>query len=659
MRTRDQEPLNRGLLIALIVLLSAAAAPHFLHLHSWISALFLVSVAWRFACIIWPALLPGRFLLLVLAMVGLANVILNYPILFSGNTAIALMTTMVGLKLLEIRTRRDLYIVVFIGYFLLATQFLYRQEILMVGYALILVTALTGVLLENSRHRPGGNPVRPMFSAMILLLQALPIMLVLFVFFPRLSGPIWSLDSGERLGRTGLSDSITLGTISNLVLSRDIAFRVEFQGAIPDPPQRYWRGPVLWDSDGRGWTRGDRLAVTTPELTDVQAATTYTVTMEATGNRWLMVLDLPDTAPPNSEILSDFQVMRKEKIHDRIRYPASSKLRYNTGPISDEERDRGLQLPNNITLRMRDLVQGWRRSSTNNRAVVNHALQYFRTEEFYYTLQPPPLGDNPIDRFMFETRRGFCEHYAASFTLLMRVAGIPSRVVTGYQGGEYNPLGDHLVVRQSDAHAWSEVWLEGTGWVRIDPTAAVAPERIERSFEFDRDFAGGPLGTPIRFGATQSGMLANALKQLRWGVDAINASWHSWVLGYTSERQSRLMRILGMDFLQGKRLAFAMVGSAALMVILLAISLWRKGKTKVDAVYADYLHFCRKLQRRGMARRSSEGPQGFLERICAWRPEIEPMATEITRLYIDLRYGKNRSKSGRRSLHRMVGKFRP
>ncbi len=529
----------------------------------------------------------------------------------------------------------------------------------MVGYALILVTALTGVLLENSRHRPGSNPFRSIFSSLLLLLQALPIMLVLFVFFPRLSGPIWSLDSGEVAGHSGLSDSISLGSISNLVLSRDVAFRVEFQGAIPSPPQRYWRGPVLWDTDGKGWTRGARVSVNPPELTGDQAITKYTVTLEPTGNRWLMLLDLPYSAPPYSEILGDFQVMLHHRVNERLRYPASSKLSYNTGPISPKERRRGLQLPNNITRRMLDLVQGWRKTSTDDRAVVEHALNYFRNEEFYYTLRPPPLGRNPIDQFIFESRRGFCEHYASSFTLLMRLAGIPARVVTGYQGGEYNPLGDHLIVRQSDAHAWSEVWLEGAGWVRIDPTAAVAPERIERSFQFDRDLADSLLGAPIRFGTIQSGLLARALRQMRWGVDAINATWHRWVLGYTRDRQANLMHILGLDFLRGKRLAFAMAGSAAIVIILLGISLWHKGTKKIDPVYADYLRFCKKLQRRGMPRRPSEGPLDYLARICTWRPEIAPPATEITHSYIELRYGKNRAKSRRKSLRRMTSKFRP
>ncbi len=660
MKRPDREPLSRRLLIALILLLVAAVAPHILHLHGWITGFFQASVALRIASMLRPKLLPGRLLLFVLAMVGLANVIVSYPVLFSGEAAIALMTSMVGLKLLEIHSRRDLYIVVFIGYFLLATQFLFNQEMVMVGYVIVLTVALTGVLLENSRHHPSNHPIKTFGTALALLLQALPIMLVLFIFFPRLSGPVWFLDVFERSGTTGLSDSITMGSISNLVLSSKVAFRVEFKDPPPAPPLRYWRGPVLWETDGKGWTRGKPLIYSNPpQLHTEGPAIEYSVTLEPTGRRWVMVLDLPDTIPHQSEMLGDFQVLRGEPIHDRIRYSASSRVRYNTGHITPPERAQGLQLPDNITPRIRNLVQGWRSTAANNRGVVNLALSHFRNQEFYYTLRPPIVNDNPVDQFLFESRRGFCEHFATSFTLLMRVAGIPARVVTGYQGGEFNPLGRHLVVRQSDAHAWSEVWLQGSGWVRVDPTAAVAPERIERSFEFDTGFGSNLLGAPIRFGDIQLGTLANMLKQLRWGMDAINASWHRWVLGYTEERQSTLMNMLGLDFLKGRRLAFAMVGFAAIAVLLLAATLWHRGRKRVDPVYADYLRFCNKLKRSGLARRDIEGPQDYQRRIGIWRPEVQLEASQITQSYIHLRYGQSHSKDARRLFHQMVRRFRP
>lgn len=655
----DKELLSQRLLTSLIVLLTAAAAPHFLHLHAWITIFFLASVTLRVASIIQPRLLPGKFILFVLALLGLANVIINHPILVSGETAIALMTSMVGLKLLEIRNRRDLYIVVFVGYFLLATQFLFNQEIYMVALVMILTTALTAVLLENSRHQHNNNPITSFSSALVLLTQALPIMLILFIFFPRLAGPLWLMDSDEIVGKTGLSDSITMGSITNLALSQAVAFRVNFTDSVPAPPNRYWRGPILWDTDGRQWNRGDPISHGPIELISDQPEINYSVTLEPTNNKWIMVLDLPTDIPDKAEMSGDYQITRKEPITSRLRYSASSKLSYNTGPITTEERSRGLQLPNNITQRTRQLAQEWSSEAKSKRDIVTQALRHFRNEEFYYTLRPPLLGNNPVDQFMFVSRRGFCEHYATSFTLLMRIAGIPSRVVTGYQGGEINPIGGHLIVRQSDAHAWSEVWLQEQGWVRIDPTAAVAPERIERSFEFDTDFASGPLGIPIDFKGTRLTLIAKMIKQIGWGMDAINASWHRWVLGYTSERQSMLMNILGLDFLKGHSLALAMAGFAAIAVALLGLSLWRSSNRLSDRVHADYLTFCRKLSKKGLARAPTEGAQDFLRRICHKRPELAPSATKITLLYLDLRYGQNHTKERNRSLYGMIKKFSP
>ena len=655
----DKEQLNLGLLISLIIILTAAAAPHFLHLHGWITAFFIASVSLRIASLIQPRLLPGRFLLFMLAILGLTNVILNHPILLSGETAVALMTSMVGLKLLEIRNRRDLFIVVFVGYFLLATQFLFNQEIYMVGLVVVLTTALTGVLLENSRAKPNNNPVKSFSSAFILLLQALPVMLILFIFFPRLSGPLWIFNSDEIIGRTGLSDNISMGSISKLVLSQEVAFRVDFIDTVPAPPNRYWRGPVLWDTDGKNWYRGKPIAHAAPKLISNQAEIEYFVTLEPTDNKWLMMLDLPSDIPDKADMSGDFLTMRKEPVKNRLRYRASSKLDYNTGPISPEAQSRSLQLPDNITQRMRDLVQNWKSASSSKLEIVNKALEYFRNEEFYYTLRPPLLGSNPVDQFIFESRSGFCEHYATSFTLLMRLADIPSRVVTGYQGGEINPFGEHLVVRQSDAHAWAEVWLQGRGWIRVDPTAAVAPERIERSFDFDAGFASGPLGRPIDFTGVKLTFAAKMIKQISWGMDAINASWHRWVLGYTREQQSVLMNMLGLDFLKGHSLAFAMIGFAAIVVTLLGISLWRASNRLSDRVHADYLIFCRKLSKKGLGRRPTEGPKDFLRRICRVRPDLAPSATKITLLYLELRYGQNHTKERHRSLYEMIKRFSP
>ncbi len=656
MRGEWDLPISRPFLASLMLLLTAAAAPHFLHLSSWISLFFLAAVAARTLFLLRGWRLPGPFVLLLLALVGVVNVLFNYPIIFSGEATIALMTSMVGLKLLELRSRRDLYIVVFVGYFLLVTQLLFQEGMLMLGYVFLVALGLTAVLVEANRIEPSRTPLRPLLAAASLLAQSLPLMLVLFVFFPRLAGPIWSL-TGPAQGSTGMSDRIAPGSISELALSREVAFRADFEGPLPPAPQRYWRGPVLWDDNGRSWDSGAPLPGFPNRPTTFGPPLHYTVTLEPTDQRWLFALDLPVSVPQGAVQLPDYQLRSIQPVSSRILYQAASQLRYNTGALSEAERQRGLQLPDNITPRMRALVADWESQGGNRASVVLQALRYFREEPFYYTLHPPPLSKNPVDQFLFESRRGFCEHYASAFATLMRIAGIPTRVVVGYQGGEYNPMGGYLIVRQSDAHAWTEVWLAGQGWVRIDPTAAVAPERIEQTFEFDAA-AEAPVGTPIRF-EIESTWAQRILRQLRWGVDAVNTSWHRWVLGYTQKRQSQLMDLLGLGFLHRRGLAIAMILVTSVVVAVLGTLLWRHGRQLVDPVQKEYLRFCARLKRRGLERRANEGPLDYGERIARRWPEHRTAAARILRLYIRLRYGGADSREGRVRFRQLIRTFKP
>jgi transglutaminase-like putative cysteine protease len=626
-------------------------------LNGWITLFFLGALALRIASFFFPALTPGRLALFLLAMLSLGNVIFHYPVLYSGETAVALMTSMVCLKLLEIRSRRDLYVVVFVGYFLLVTQFLFEQGMLMVGFVFLLALGLTGVLVEMNRINPSLTPARPLKTALALLLQAAPLMLVLFVFFPRLSGPIWSLASEETRGITGISDQVSMGAFSRLILSDAVAFRADFEGAIPPPNQRYWRGPVLWNTDGKNWRGGEPLRTTKLKLGVLDQPLFYTITLEPTNKSWMFALDLPSTLPPDTGLTTDFQLIRHRPVTQRILYRVGSNLQYNTGLISFTDRQRGLQLPPNVTPRMRDLVNEWRQKGNTNADIVNLALRYFREQEFYYTLYPPPLERNPVDQFLFDSRRGFCEHYATSFATLMRIARIPARVVIGYQGGELNPMGDYLIVRQSDAHAWTEVWLEGSGWVRIDPTAAVAPERIERSFEFDLAGESSAIGTPITF-SDRSGFFWRITRQIRWSLDAINTSWTRWVLGYRRDQQSRLMDLLGLGFLKGHKLAIGMVLFSGIVVIIIGFFVWRRGRKKLDPVQIDYLRFCNKLRREGLRRSPQEGPRDFAKRAKARWPKHQDEIDRIIRLYIKLRYGKHADDRERRLFHHTVRTFK-
>ncbi len=660
MKDSQQIELSRRELLTLVGLVTLAVGPLLLEIEPWISGFFITMVVLRTAALARPRALPGRLLLFLLTAAGLANVITHYPLLFGRHAGVALLVSMLGLKLMELRKRRDSYLTVLLGFFILSTQFLFSQAVWLTVYVAIITVALTGVLLESSRAYPT-NRIFPTFGrSLALLAQGIPIMLVLFILFPRFSSPLWHLDLGQGSGVTGISDILTPGSISSLSRSKEVAFRVKFDKQPPPSIHRYWRGPVLWETDGHHWVAGQPLSETPARYQALGNPINYEVTLEATRQKWLFALDLPELVPENAEILPDFQIINLEKSNKRRRYPMQSRLNYNTGPISKIERRKGLQLPDNITPRMKALVSKWRQSSSDNTGLVNEALHWFRQQPYFYTLYPPLVMDNPADQFLFETRRGFCEHYATSFALLMRTAGIPSRVVVGYQGGEANPLGDYMVIRQSDAHAWVEVALPKQGWVRVDPTAAVAPERIERPFDLDLIDFGFSLGDPIRFSLGDPGFLRQFSKQLQWGMETLNASWHQWVIGYSRERQGYLMGLMGLDFLKGRRLALVAVGVTTLVVVLLALPLLRRGEWKErDPVQRTWTRLCKRLARKGFPRRPTEGPRDYTERVLKKQPEWQTRLEPIARLYIGIRYGRQDSRQNRQNLKRLVRRFRP
>ena len=646
-------------LLLLIITSSLAVAPHALNMQPHIGLFFGAIVLLRLIVLRWSWLQPGRMTLFLLTLAGLANVMLEYPLLLGRHAGVALLSTMLALKLLELRGKRDAYVTIFLGYFVLITQFLFSQQMLLVGYVLFVLIALTTLLLEISRAMPSNSLQQSAGTAALMLLQATPIMLTLFFLFPRFSSPLWNLGVDEKRGISGLSDNMTLGNISELIRSNAVAFRVEFNGKIPPPAQRYWRGPVFWKTDGVTWRTGRQQRAQLVSFKALSKPLHYTVTLEPAQHKWLLALDLPDRLPPKSLLLPDFQVINQRSGIQRFRYEISSRLRYNTGPIADTERERGLQLPTNITKRMRKLVQMWQRESTTERELVNRAYFFFKQEPFYYTLAPPLTEKNPTDQFLFETRRGFCEHYASIFVILIRISDIQSILVTGYQGGEINPLGDYLIVRQSDAHAWAEVWLRGEGWVRVDPTSAVAPERIERSFNFDLVELSSEVGVPIDFNLGNMGLLAEVVRQIRWGVDALNASWQIWVLSYSNVKQSQLLKKLGLDFLDGTWLAVGMVVITSMVALMLTVLLWQVDRVSPDPIQKQYLRFCRKLEKKGIKRPLNEGPKDFEKRIIREREDLKQQTGKIIRCYIGLRYGKMDAKKNLQYLARMVRSFHP
>lgn len=646
-------------LLALLAVIAMAVAPHFAHSNAWVSLFFAATIGYRLAAIRYPRLLPGRLLLLLTTLAALAVVVLSHDQLVDWRAAVDLLIVMVGLKLLELRKRRDIYVTLFLGYFVIVTNFLFEQGLLLTAWLFMALTGLTALLLEISRSRSLRRPLKTLVLTLSLLAQAVPVMVALFLFFPRLSAPLWSFGIDQQRGVTGLGDTVSPGSISELMRSRAVAFRVDFEAAAPAPALRYWRGPVLWETDGMTWRRGEAAVQREADYAPLGEPIDYSVTLEPGGSRWLLALDLPAEPPPRATMQSDYMLLADRPVTQRLRYSMRSHLRYNTGALDARARRSALQLPPNVTPRMAQLAGGWQAAAAARQdaaaAVVNQALQYFREQPFYYTLYPPLLGSNPVDEFLFESRRGFCEHYASSFVTLMRIAAVPARLVTGYQGGEINPLGGHLVVRQSDAHAWAEVWLEGAGWVRVDPTAAVAPQRVERPFDVDYDEQ-AVSGAPLQFNLRQSGLLRGLARQLRLGADAVNASWHRWVLGYSQRQQGRLMQRLGLDFERGAAVAIAV--SLLLLIALTAALLWYRGREPRNPVQAAYLRFCARMAREGIARRPHEGAQSYARRIIAQRPELHTVVGEITELYNSLRYAEVGDVEKSRELQRLVRTFR-
>ncbi|HEU4708259.1 MAG TPA: DUF3488 and transglutaminase-like domain-containing protein [Methylophilaceae bacterium] len=633
----------------LLFSMALVMALHVSHLAIWITALIVLAGVWRHLIETRGWQMPKLPLLLPLTVLIALGVLVTYRGLFGRDASVALLAVMLALKLMETHTRRDAILLVFGGYFLTITAFLFTQSMLVGAFMLLPIIALTAALVGIS-HPNGDLPWR--FQAKLagnLLVQATPVMLVLFLLFPRVPGPLWGVPKDAYSGMSGLSDTMEPGAISELSLSGAVAFRVEFQGRIPANDQLYWRGPVLWDYDGRTWRMNK--AVLPPETLKTEGeAVHYAVTLEPHNRNWLLMLDMPTELPPEAVQSADMQVLSKRPIRTRMRYEGSSTFNYSLAPqLSDTERHMALRLPPAGNRQSRELAQQWVDEGKNPAQIVQAALSMFRQQNFVYTLTPPLLRDNPVDDFLFNTRRGFCEHYAGSFAFLMRAAGVPARVVTGYQGGEVNPVGNYLIVRQSDAHAWAEVWLQGRGWVRVDPTAAVAPQRIEAGISALPETEAVPMLARRNL---------SLLRRLYLNWDALNNGWNQWVLGYDRERQMQLLSRLTGNQLSWQDLAVALMALVGSVVLVTAFFLLRGQRVKVDPQQRLYGEFLAKLAPAGLQRHSHEGPQDFGKRAADRLPGKAAAIKNITDSYINLRYRSNLQPEALQSFKQLIKAFK-
>lgn len=614
-------------------LLAAALAttlPLIPNLPSWLVLATGIAFAWR-ALLIWRHYrLPPRGLPPLLAMAGSIGVFIEYRSLLGRTPGIALLMIFLGLKLLEVRIARDILATALVCFFLVLGQFLFSQTIPAAAQATFALLAITAALLTANDERPPFK--EQLVRAGILLAQAVPFMLLMFLLFPRIEGPLWGMPEDRRSATSGLSDSMAPGSIAQVSQSDEVVFRVLFKKAETIPPQAqlYWRGPVMPAFDGRVWhVTQTRPAYLASPWSVRGPAVDYEITLEPHGKFWLFALELPAMLPTDSALTADYQLLARQPVRNRTRLAQRALLLASPGreenPATLQE---ALALPPDGNPRIRAVAAEWRRIHGNDSAaILAAAKEFFGRQLLIYTLNPPLLGKDSIDEFLFDSRRGFCEHFASSFTFALRAAGVPARVVAGYQGGELNPLDGYLVVRQYDAHAWSEVWLPGQGWQRIDPTAISAPSRVNENMT-----AALPGGEPLPFLARND--LA-WLRELRHRLDAVSNGWNQWVLGYNPQRQRDLLAQLGLDSPDWRSMTAALAVLGGLTLLVLTFHILRNRQRK-DPALILWQRFTRKLARHGLLWPVWQGPIDFATRAAEKLPgraaEIHAIAEDYARL---------------------------
>lgn len=605
-------------------------------------------VLWSASLLFQQRGMPPRVLLTGLGVGGLALVFSQYQTLIGKEPGLAILSSLLALKLLETHDRRDARAVILLGFFLQLGLFFYNQAMWIAGLALV-ATCTTFAGMHSLESPPRPAPAR-LTGAARLVLQGIPLMVVLFLLFPRIQGPLWGIPDAALGSTTGLSDRMEPGALSRLSESDEIAFRAKFEGPLPPERERYWRGPVLSKFDGHTWRPGPEQILTQPFYTPAGQEYRYTLTLEPHDQRWLLALDYPggDSGQLYSSTLA---LQAREPVHKRLALPLTAY------PHARPNRELALvlgatlELPPNSNPRAQALGRSLRQRAQRHSDIPALAIQYLREQKFRYTLDPPPLDVDDVDSFLFDTRAGYCEQFSGAFVVLMRAAGLSARVVTGYQGGEFNPVDGTLVVRQMDAHAWAEVWLPDRGWVRVDPTAEAAPARLTESSRA----ALAPNAKPPLLARVDMAWL----RDLRNQFDALNHRWNQWVLGYNPGRQRDFLELLGFDNPTLQNLTSLM--AALTLVVLGGLSLWAlRTPPQGDALDRAWQQVCQQLGRLGLARASWEGPRDYTRRVLATRPDLAPLLEPLATEYLRLRYGPEPLTSG--SLRRFLQsarKFRP
>jgi protein-glutamine gamma-glutamyltransferase len=648
---RRDTSIPRRPLLWLAAALLFTLPPFFESLVIWVPWLFLIALAFKFWMEPKGYRLRSVVLKLLLVAAAVTAVFVSYSSVKGVEAGISLLVVLMSLKILEAHTAREFRVMVLIGWMLCLCGFFLSQDL---STALCLLVAFALLLVALIQFHRGSSPDAvwsPVRTTCKLLLQAAPLVVLFFLLFPRVNTGLQFELRLLRSTNIGFSDRLSPGSIATLANSSDIAFRAEFPGTNTRPTgPMYWRGLVMWHCDGLEWRAPvaprPKSPSSTPDYTDSSGLTVQSqkikeieqrITVPPHGARWMFALDHPMKTVPGAmlargDYLWSVQPVRKSRRYDVV----SSEIRAND--ITEAARAEALDVPESISPAVRDLAQSWTLQNHDPRGVVSSALQFFRTQGFSYSLTPGKY-DN-LEEFLFRRRVGFCEHYAASFATLMRLAGIPARVVVGYLGGEYNDLGHFVLVRQADAHAWCEVFLPETGWTRVDPTSAVAPGRatLDLTSFLETRVASDQIGTnsiALIARLLRSGVVTN----IRFFWQTLSYEWDTRLLAFDADVQEIFLRSTG---IASRGIAFVVIEILLVAIALLAIYFaWMQLRTRsrADRVKALYEYFCRKIDRLGVKRNPCEGPLDFARRAAHSLPNESNRIRKIADTYILLRYG--------------------
>lgn len=609
----------------------------------------LLPIVWRLLAEIRQWKPPTPKVRTMATIFAVATLLVTYSGLMGRRAAVSMLALMLSLKLLETFRIRDARIVASLSLFLCGTQFLFSQGLTMVVYIVAsLLSAMIALMFLHRREawvNIEGTPdssyrlFTEMGFGLRLLGLALPIGLVLFLFFPRWGSPLWGIPEEALDARSGLSGSMTPGSIQNLFMDDSPAFRATFEGAVPEYYDMYWRGPVFWDFDGRTWEMSylNRTLKADVKPDPLTAPYRYRVQMEPTEQHWLFALDYPALEPRGTYTTVDYQLMTRRPITKLREFVMASEPNFRDSPeLRPTLRTKALELPIDFNPRTAELVAEWRDQVERPTDMIQRVLSHFNEQSFRYTLNPALLTRHTVDEFLFDTREGFCEHYASAFTVMMRMAGIPARVVTGYQGGWYNPVGSYVLVRQSDAHAWSEVWLEGVGWTRVDPTAAVHPSRVEQ-------------GSVDSLDQRRHLLDYEWVRSVRNTFDFFQRGWNEWVVAFSSVSQSRLLSVFGWERLNSAKLVIMMVINIlviSIAIFFLAPYLMKyRTRRQKDPVVRSWHRFIKKLRKAGFHARPSMGPLELAEKARQNLQNDGDAILDIASLYVLCRYSTAHERS--------------